>query len=124
MAIKARRRIIRIRPKPKSKHVKLCEDLCNRLHEYDDTALEQALALFDADTPDALLLRTSSQVSTIQLNDEETFRCYMQWEDRREKPKHGYLYPALASVKSSTVMSFAVILAATEIAKRAGTFEL
>jgi len=135
MPIKRRKIKQRIKPKPKSKHVRLCEDLYNRLQQpgkaYD--AFEEIADLTNMSMQDArdmvimaldLASRCTTTVNTLQVNypDHVSYRVRMTYEDRSKKPKHGFLFPSVVVVKTSPSLALSVMLAYIELSKNLGRF--
>lgn len=136
MAIKKRKIKVR-KPKPKLhprvvRHRKACDDLYNRLQQDDDDSVRYVMDQLMGMRMSAhlcvqhLMARATTEVKTLQINGGSgqgaTYSCFMSYEDRTKKPKHGWLYPTKYCVKSSPVLIRSVMLCYVELCKHVGRF--
>lgn len=134
MSIKKRRSKVRIKPKPKSKHERLCTELYNRLQADDsDNPVLHAIELIadrtginhasDYHFIESILARTSTELVTLQMNypDHVSYRVHMKWADYAGKRVYGNP-PTKAVVISSPRLIRAVIIAYVLLSKKAGKF--
>jgi hypothetical protein len=130
MSIRRRPRKHVIKPKPRTKHQKLCDRLLQSIAA-DEAAIEELHnVLYDDEfeatffTADRIFRRFNTTVTTLQLNFPEfvTYRVHMTYEMRHLKATDGWYYPRQDAVISSSSLAQAATLAYIQISKRIGEF--
>lgn len=126
---KPRKKLVKVHPDT-IRHRKLCDSFYNRLQaDLDDGSFMCLLREITGKELDAylyietIMARTDCEVVTLQINNNrDMFRCTMTYTDMAAKPKHGWLYPRMAVVKTSTRLIHSVMLSYVSLCKHIGRF--